>query len=92
MSLSSNIIVEGKANRGTILVRSAPATSRRSPVVEAPRRLTLTFGGFTQERRGREHKVVEHMVRCGIMRWQKHEKGMRTKGVGKKSSKIELIE
>ena len=28
-------------------------------VVEAPRRLTLTFGGSTQERRGREHKVVE---------------------------------
>ena len=32
MSLSSNIVLEGEPNHGTILVRSAPATLRRGSV------------------------------------------------------------
>ena len=39
-----------------------------SDVVEASCRLTLTFGSSTQKRHGREHKVADMAVRCGIMR------------------------
>ena len=64
-------------------------------VVEAPRRLTLTFGGSTQERRGREHKVVERGG-YGSTVWHnavvKARKGCAHEGCGQKSSKIELIE
>ena len=61
-------------------------------VVEAPRRLTLTFGGSTQERRGREHKVVERGG-YGSMVWHnavvKARKGCAHEGCGQKNSLIE---
>ena len=57
------------------LLQAAPgllASIIMKDVVEAPRRLTLTFGGSTQELVEESIKwwsVVDMAVWCGIMRW-----------------------
>ena len=54
MSLLSNIVAEDKTNDGTLLVRSAPATSRQSPVGGAGNRLQK----YWQHKEEEENKKV----------------------------------